>query len=446
MQTGQDGCLFSILFAALLWPCAVAASGEPDASFGTGGQVMIPRPEAFQNANAAVGDIETLPDGRVLWAMEDGVGGMHVGRLLRDGSVDSGFGNDGRVRLTDCTRSREVRLVADASGGLVIWSGACLLRLNAVGVVDPGFAAGSTMPPSESPLLFRAAELLRDSQGRWLLAGIESGQWRVYRFLPEGGNDPGFGVAGVATPVIPATQNTRDLLAMTLRPDDGVVLVGSRRVESQSHLTLFQLDANGAPDTDFGNSGFVSVAPPAGYQGLIGEAVLRDGDGSLIVAGQGRNSMTGCCVMLARFDAEGTVPPASLSVFPLGSNVSLSPFGETSSTLALLPQGKILLARNSFPPFQPPLNTRTRFTLIRFHADGALDTSFDDDGWRSYLIADPVASGQSGAYVQIHGMSYAEGKAMLFGRTFFEDNALGVSYATFMRVLMDVMFDDGFES
>lgn len=435
-----------LLIVGLVWIApAAAADGDPDADFGDASQVMIPRPDAPALQDAAVGDLEMLPDGRVLWIMEDGSGGAWLSRLESDGTPDADFGDKGRVQIDSCVLTRPMRLVAQSDGGAVVWTGACLLRFDAAGIADPDFASGATFPPSPMPFGFQAAELRRDSVGRWLLAGQADQQWQVRRYLPDGSDDLSFGVAGVASPPVPATQNGRALHAMALRPDDRIVLAGARRDGSENRLVVFQLDGAGAPDADFGDAGLAEVAPPDGYQGLIGEALAIDRDGSIAIGGQGRNAMSSCCVMVARLSANGTLVADSLRLFSLGSNVSLAPFGETSTSLALLPGGDLLLARNAFPPFQPPLNTRTRFTLIRMRSDGVLDATFGGVGWRSYLIADPTHSGIDGAYVQIHGMAYAAGRAVMFGRTFYEDAASLPSYVTLLKVGFDRLFVEGFD-
>jgi uncharacterized delta-60 repeat protein len=426
--------------------CAMAAaSGDPDPAFGSNGQVMIARPDAFALANAWIGDIATLPDGRVLWVMEDGADRAWVMRLLPDGTPDSGFGTDGRVVIDSCVRARPMRLVADADGGAVVWTGACLLRIDAHGDIDTAFGVGGSFPPSPTPLAFRAAELLRDSQGRWLLAGVDADQWRVHRYLADGSDDAAFGIDGVATAVVGAGSSSRELHAMAVRGDDRIVLAGSYVAGSLRHLVLAQLDAVGMPDPDFGSNGVVDLPPPVGYQGLNGLALAIDLDGTTVVGGEARNGMVGCCVMVARVDETGVPMPGSPRIFAPAPGVSLSPFGETSTTVALLPGRRILLARNTFPPFQPPLNTRTRFTLVRMDADGSLDTSFGDAGWRTYIVDDPTGTGIDGAYTQIHGMSYASGKAVMFGRTFFEDEAMAPSYVTLQRAVFDRLFTDGFD-
>lgn len=432
------GAIRAFVWALLLANGTANADGLPDPGFGDGNQWLRERQQEFFASDANVGDVAVHADGRIVWAMENGVGGLWVARLMRNGDVDPTFGDDGLVTLSECIGAGPVRLVLTEPGGVVIWTGSCLLRLRDDGSIDPDFGAGAIGPT----VTFRAAELLRDSLGRWLLAGTDGQSWRVHRFLAGGAIDGTFGLGGVATIDMPTSNGARTLHAVAISADQRIIVAGTRGNVHGTNLVIARLDANGANDSSFADDGLVDLLAPAGYSGIVGRALAIDRDGSILVGGEAVNGMQSCCVMVARFAADGTSPPSMMRIFPLGPNVSLSPFGETSMQLALLPNGKFLMARIAFP-FQS--STRTRFTLVRMHADGLLDTGFNSVGWRSYVVNDPTGSGQSGPYSQLHGMAYANGEAVLFGRTFFEDNAIGADYLTLMRVRFDALFDDGFD-
>lgn len=232
---------------------------------------------------------------------------------------------------------------------------------------------------------------------------------------------------------------------MALHTDDRIVLVGSRNANFLQRLRLAQLTAAGQPDVSFGVQGIFELLPPANFQGLQPLALAIDRDGSILVAGNGQRGAISCCVMVARFHEMGMPLPKSMQLFSLGNNVSLNPFGESTSALTLLPDGKILLARNSFPPSLPGDTSNTRFTLIRLLANGALDLSFNTVGWRSYQFIDPSGSGARGAYSQLHAVAFTRSEAHLMGRTFFEDGGPDLSYISLLRVRFDAVFSDGFE-
>lgn len=433
-----------LLVAATLYSAPGFADGSLDPEFGTAGELLIKRVHSTHTASAELGGLAPLPDGRHYWAMSDGDAGIWLARMHHDGSWDAGFAGSGLVELSACAAhpARAVRVAADDDDGVVLWTGSCLLRFHADGSPDPDFAAGSTMPGSG----FRASTLLRGVGGHWLLAGTAGNQqFAVWRFRSDGGNDPAFGDQGQAQPSLPA-GNVRQLKAMLERPDGGLLLAGGIAAPHM-HLVLLQLLPDGTPDHGFGDQGVVMVPPPDGFNSLVAKALTFDRDGSVIVAGNGGNGMQSCCVLVTRFDPSGVLDPNfGLRLLPAPLATTLSPFGETTHGLALLPGRQILLARTSFPFPSADVNSRTRFTLLRLHADGELDLGFGDGGWHTYVVSDPTGAGMTGAYTMLHGLHYAGASALLFGRTFFEDsNSDGRDFVTLARARFERLFDGDFE-
>ena len=436
---------FLLAPALLLLAATSRADGELDSAFGNNGQVMLVRAAVPATSDALVGDVAVLPNGKSVWVMENGFGSALVGRLNRDGSPDQSFGAGGELLVSTCSKRRPTRLLPLSDGGLLVWGGACLFKLSATGTMDGNFGIGATVPPTATFQRFLAADLAADSVGRILLAGYDGELWQVYRYLAEGSNDLSFGSNGIATVAQGNATQGGNVAAMQVLSDNKIVLVGARSTNFRRRLRLAQLDASGNADPLFGDNGITEVEPPNQFHGLAPEALALDRDGSLLVSGDGSGGATSCCVMIARFSRSGELVANSLKLFQLGVNVSLSPFGETANALTIASDGKILLARNSFPFPLSGENTRTRFTLIRLLKDGTLDSTFDQDGWRSYVVRDPSGSGQSGPYTQLHAVAFDQAEALMFGRTFFEDNSLDLNYVTLLRVRFELIFSANFD-
>lgn len=431
-----------VLLFALHLP-ALAADGDVDPDFGDAGQLTIERPPDLPTSTQPTGDLALLADGRYLWIAPVSDGHVWVGRMFADGSPDPAFGNEGngRVLIEDCSADLPARLVAEADGGAVVWTGACLLRLGAGGDVDAGFSAGSSAAAG-----LEAAGLARDALGRYVLAGTRQNVWQVYRFDAHGDADPAFGNQGKVEVGMPSVHGQRGLEALALRGDGRIVMAGWRSNTSGSNLVIAQLLDDGSPDPDWNGGVIVDRAAPPDFNGISATAIAIDRDGSLVVSGRGNNGGTSCCILLARFSLSGAlVPEFGLNLFPLAGLHSLNPFFEMRESLTVLPGGHILIGTLAFP-VTPPFTHRTQYTLVRALADGAIDASFGNAGWIGYTIADPGDSGLSGDYNQLHGMAYGDGGVLMYGRTFFEDNnSLGVDYLSFVRITFDHLFADGFD-
>lgn len=438
-----------MVFLTLLM--AVAASpvhaldGDADPAFGNGGQVAIRRP-SDQNGNGIrpTGDLAVLADGRFLWAAPLDDGSVWLGRSFRNGRPDSAFGGnaDGRVTLPACGPSRNARLVADAEGGAVVWASGCLVRVLADGGIDAGFGGGARPPRG-----FSAAGFGRDAAGRYLLAGKDGLQLALYRFTAQGRLDEGFGVAGHVQIVVPTTNGLAELYALALRPDGRIIVGGERGNTHGSNLLVAQYTDSGALDPSWNGDGIVDIEPPAGHNRLYASAMALDDDGRLVLSGIGSNGFVGCCRMLTRLDAAGRIDAGfGLRLFALDGNPSLSPFFEQRDGVALLPNRRIVVSAISFP-FAAPFTHRTRYTLIRAFANGALDRSFGQGGWRGYTIDDPEGVGQRGDYDQMHAIAYDrdDDSMLILGRTFFEDQSTGNDYVTMVRARFDLIFADAFE-
>lgn len=426
------------------FPHAHAHDGDVDPEFGANGQVVLLRPQQTPgNASQPTGDLDVLADGRYLWAAPLDDGTVWVGRAWRDGAADVTFGSEGngRITLPACGLKRPVRLIADDTNGAYVWSDGCLRHVLNDGTLDVGFGQGPM--PAQG---YFAADLARDSSGRFVLGGRENQQGKVYRLDSTGVADTTFGSAGSVT-VIPPANSMLEVNALVVRPDGRILLAGSRSNTHGPNLVVAQLLADGLPDATWDGDGFVDMEPPVGFNGTAANALALDQDGSLVVSGKGFDGRNSCCILVTRLDAGGQVEPDfGLRLHMLPGQPHIYPFFEQRDGLVILPNRRIIIGAISFP-FAAPLIHRTQYTLIRTFADGALDPGFGHDGWNSYTIADPVGAGQLGDYNQMHAIGHDEsdGSMLILGRTFFEDNSTGDDYVSLVRVRLDLIFADAFD-
>ena len=432
------------LLMSLTVPFAFAFEGDVDPAFGTGGQIVIPRPNSDGINDKPTGDLVILGDGRFLWSAPLDNETIWVGRNWRNGTADSTFGSEGngRITLPACgERFRPVRLIGDGASGAILWSDRCLRRILDNGTLDSSFGLGS-MPPSS----FIAADLARDPSGRLLLAGRDGQLSKVYRFDEDGAIDIAFGTAGSVV-LIPPVGVWKSVNALVIRPDGRILVGGSGGADHEKNLFVAQLRVDGSPDFSWDADGFVVLDPPPTFHTIDAEAMALDADGSLVVSGTGNNSSSSCCYLLTRLAQSGEVVPAfGLRLFGLSGSPTVWPFGERRGDIVILPNHRIIIGTTSFPSAHP-VNHRTQFTLIRTFANGSLDPGFGHDGWNSYTIVESAGASPSGDYNQMHASGYdqEDGSILILGRTFFEDLGSRQDYISMVRARFDLIFDDTFD-
>ena len=444
MQAGANGVTRSIATcAALALTFLVAAAAAPaqdlDPQFGAGDIVLAPRSSQPAFFTAHPGAIAPADGGGWWWAMEAGDGTIALGRIDASGAPDTSFGGGtGRMTLVDCVGNGTLDLQPATNGRVVLWTGRCLQRRMGNGALDATFATLGSIDVG----ILSISRLRRDSQARLVLAGSAANTWHAYRFDADGHPDTSFGDAGHVLPLIPSSNGFRGLTSLALRADDTIVLGGWRGNTNGPSLVLFGLTADGAPDPVFGSAGLVDVPHHGGDATVRAHDVVAQPDGSVLVAGE-RSGSVACCVLFARFSRAGQLDPVvGLRAFPLG-NETLGVFFEMRAAIGAAPDGGAWLTRNLFPSSPP--GHRTQFTLIRVTASGELDTSFAGRGWRNWSVNEPHSHAPAGDYIQLHDTVFEPGAIQLFGRTFFEDDGSGADYVTFARIRLDTAFADGFE-
>ncbi|HJU38979.1 MAG TPA: hypothetical protein VJ724_05350 [Tahibacter sp.] len=428
---------------ALFAPFALAADGDVDLAFGDAGQVTIARPPGAPTSPTPVGDVLGLADGSYLWSIANENASVWLGRTRRDGSADATFGSDGtgRVALTGCIDFAPTFLASDDAGGAYVWTGACLVHVEANGAIDAGFGGVPLIGAGDF-----AIDFARDAAGRFVIAATTGLTWDVMRFAPDGVTpDAGFGGDGHVRIAVPATNNLRGINALAMRDDGRIVVAGWRGNASGPNLVVAALTESGKLDPYWNGGAIVDLDPPVGQAGIEATALAIDADGTLVVGGFAASGRVGCCLLLTRLDAAGAVvADFGLRLYEL-DDTALGSFFEGRDALALGSDGRILFATTAFPF---AVEHRTQFVLMRTTANGVLDERFGSGGWRGYTIADPDDAGQSGDYVQLHAIAAGADSVLLFGRTFFEDNSNGLDYVSMVRTTFepaDRLFESGFD-
>jgi uncharacterized delta-60 repeat protein len=124
----------------------------------------------------------------------------------------------------------------------------------------------------------------------------------------------------------------------------------------------------GAIDLTFGGVGYVSYR--LGSSSTAAKATITQPDGKIIAVGDAFGSISGNAAVIVRFNSTGSLDTS----FGTGGIVYVASVGsEYFRAVALLPEGKIVAVGLCSC-------LSDQFLIVRFNADGSLDSTFDSDG------------------------------------------------------------------
>jgi uncharacterized delta-60 repeat protein len=300
--------------------------GTRDRSFGTNGKVLLDFVKKREDAEMAQ-SVLVQPDGKILvggrMSMDEtrfGETAMTVVRLNVDGSLDPTFGTQGRFTLRGLGEATDMCFQPD---GRILVIGGALVRLTSDGVLDESFTRQFISGPRialapggkivmideqtlEPTVIRRNADGTTDtsfgSGGRAVMttpfrtalngiavmsdgsviAGGEADGWMLLvKFRPDGTPDSGFGTGGYVrwTMNRPGKEGFATTIRdVTLQPDGRILVAGWGRLS----IGLMRVNANGSPDTGFGDGGMIDE--DSGF-GVEAKAITLDSDGRIVVAG-----------------------------------------------------------------------------------------------------------------------------------------------------------------
>lgn len=329
-----------VVFAAIAMVATFAApaqaqAGTLDTSFGGDGRVttFFGHPDDTQTLT---GGLAVQPDGKDVvasatgpWNNTDSTFGL--ARYNLDGSLDSTFGGDGRVKTRFTGKSSAVDVAVQADGKIVALGG----------VLD---------------------------------AATQHSRVAMARYNPNGSLDPTFGGDGK---VVTKLGGDTRIQAITIQADGKIVIVGVARVNGVGWVcALARYDSNGSLDPTFGVGGRVFSDIGITDQGWVDVSVQADG--TILTAGTIRPGSLSERFAVARYDAQGTLVPTfgqggvtttSIALLPQGGSLSFA------TALAVRPDGRIVLA-GWFNESDTGQGNIDAFALAQYDTDGILDPSF----------------------------------------------------------------------
>ncbi len=279
------------------------SDGSLDTTFGSGGKVS-------DNVNGQAYAVAIQGDGKIVVAGEfsfDSINGSDfsdftVARFNPNGTLDLAFGGSGTGQVaTDigsATNSAR-NLVLQPNGAIVVsgkpqgdqagFDHTDVARYNANGTLDSSFGSGGKLTLAGVDV---GQGLARQPDGKFVLAGSvavgSSTRFALMRLNADGSTDSSFGSAGTVSTAFAVNAAAT---GVALQGDGKIVAVGTTVLAVNPNFVVARYNADGSTDTGFGSDGNLSID----FFGFtdIGESVLVQPDGKIVVGGQARNNFDG---------------------------------------------------------------------------------------------------------------------------------------------------------
>jgi uncharacterized delta-60 repeat protein len=311
------------------------------------------------------------------------------------GDLDPTFGIGGQV-MTDFNHSTDIAyaVAVQTDGKLVVggttykhndFSGEdfAIARYNADGTLDTTFGNGGKVRTDFPGLAAVISAVVIQPDGKILVAGgafpdfVFLGNFEVARYNPNGSLDTTFGNGGIVTTSFPGQGSYA--FALALQSDGKIIAAGTDFVNfssednSNTDFGLERYNPDGTPDTTFGNGGQVTTD----FDGFNDDAfsVLIQTDGKIVAVGSAKNPTNFYDFAAVRYLANGTIDTTFGVAGKVRTDFGAHNFDQARSAV-LQPDGKIVAAGFAISQNGAVQN----FAVARYGSNGTLDATFSNDG------------------------------------------------------------------
>lgn len=368
------------------------ANGTIDQTFGIDGKAITDF-VSVNNNYSYIHSIHLQPDGKIIVLGATGMQGFFpqigIVRYNADGTMDSGFGNNGKI-ISELapygTYGSKLLLLPDGKfliTSLKFYQGdpdyyIGIERYTAEGLIDTSFGAAGQAVTSWGAGQNISASMALLPDGRFVIAGtyIQNGNSKLAlaQFNANGSLDTSFSADGKVITNFGAGTYAFGYSVFT-NPDGKVTATAYVTSQSARNLGVVQYNANGVPDAGFDGDGMVVTPVAADDDCGATNAVVRQADGKFIVVAQLTNTMLQASdFVIRRYNTNGTADVG------FGTNGRVATTFDTglneAQAATVTPEGKIVVVGRSTPEG----GAHAEFALAQYNADGSLDTSFANGG------------------------------------------------------------------
>ena len=319
------------------------ASGQLDATFGTGGMVKL---RETTNADGVPYAVKVLSDNKILVAGSSWVSSVDFAilKLKENGTPDSTFGVNGWASTPAGSDADVIRAMAVQSDGKIVVAGTAqassvpeiydfaVARFNADGTIDGSFGGGMVITDingSDVP-----GGIAVQSDGKIVISGTSNAKatnanFAVVRYNTDGSLDASgatpFGTGGIVDLDLAngGAGSKDDGYQVVIQPDGKILITGmSEAVSStQFDVATVRLTTSGALDATFNSTGAIvnrtggfTAAGIAIYNNHSisntdegSRAIVLQSNGKILVGGDSDGSTTSFAFLLLRYNSNGTL-------------------------------------------------------------------------------------------------------------------------------------------
>jgi uncharacterized delta-60 repeat protein len=350
--------------------------------FAFGHTAMAAESSAYGNSVAA------QRDGKIIVAGSAQVAGVDQFALVRynsDGSLDTTLKGSGKVTTAvGAGDSHGKGMALQGDGKIVVagdspkasgWSCFTALRYTADGSLDTSFGDAGKVTTSIGGKNDSLESVVIQGDGKIVVAGwfnaSSNNDFAVVRYNANGTLDTSFNETGKAAADFGADAYGQ---SVAVHGDGRIVVAGytTKSWESKKQCSLACFKANGSLDTSFNGTGKLTT-DFGGDGNAEGRSVAVQTDGKIVVAGYATAGNTEKFA-LARYNGDGTLDTSFGDSGRVMTNVGIS--GSNATGVVLQKDGKIVVAgyavNNS--------GTDYDFACVLYNTDGKVDQSFGDGG------------------------------------------------------------------
>ncbi|MUG95782.1 tandem-95 repeat protein [Scytonema sp. UIC 10036] len=330
--------------------------GTPDSSFGSNGKVTTP----IGTDNDEGYSVAIQADGKIVVAGSTYNGSSHDSALIRynvNGSLDTSFGNGGKVMTSIAANGYEVfKSIAVQSDGKIVVTGSAdngngsnfdftLIRYNSNGSLDSSFGNGGKIITPISGASDWVSSIAIQPDGKIILGGQGNSEFALVRYNPDGSLDNSFGNSGKI--ITDMGSSVSKIEGISIQSDGKIVAAGHLFTGNNTELTEFALvryNPDGSPDTSFGNGG--KVMTPISHTTDMAYGLALQSDGNIVVVGNSNNNFAVVRYLGTSNNIAPSLIDTTVSLNSINENASI-PIGAVGTPVSsLVSSGKNVIDNN----------------------------------------------------------------------------------------------------